>query len=284
MRPSLLPVVVSVYQRGVTSATDSEAAVVMAVGRLAEATRTRQPCAPVRDVLPSGDIRVAYRVQLQLVTRRIAAGSVRVGRKIGLTSPAVQAQLGVDTPDFGVLLDDMAVPDGGIADYRRLLQPKVEGEIAFRLDRDLDGDLDEATVRDAVGTAHAAIEIVDSRVQNWNIALVDTVSDNASSGLFTVSEAGRPLDDVPLADVSMTLSRNGEIASSGSGAACLGGPLNALRWLAHTAAEFGDPLRAGDLILSGALGPMVAVRPGDSVVVDISGLGSVSVSFSEEGS
>ena len=257
-------------------------ALVDAVERLAIAADTGQPCAPIRDVIGPDDVAAAYRVQSTLIARRLRGGAVRVGRKIGLTSPAVQAQLGVDQPDFGVLLDDMAVPDHGTVPLGRLLQPKVEGEIAFRLSADLVGDFDSAAVRAAVASAHAAIEIVDSRVAGWDIRIADTVADNASSGMFVISEHAVALDDVEPIDVEMTLEVNGVPASSGNGAACLGDPLLALEWLARTAVEFDDPLRAGELVLSGALGPMVVVSAGDRVDVQISGLGAVGVTFGNE--
>jgi len=250
-----------------------------AVERLARAAMDGAPCPPVRDLIGGDDIAAAYRVQSRLIARRLGRGAVRVGRKIGLTSPAVQRQLGVGQPDFGVLLDDMTVPDGGVVPMRRLLQPKVEGEVAFRLRADLDGEPDRATVRAAVASAHAAVEIVDSRIAGWDIRIADTVADNASSGLFVVSEHGVSLEEVEPADVTMTLTLNGQVASEGDGRACLGDPLVALEWLARTAAGLGDPLRAGELVLSGALGPMVVAQPGDQVRVEISGLGAVGVSF-----
>lgn len=254
-----------------------------AVARLEHAVTAHEPCRPVRDLIGGDDIAAAYRVQSASIARRVAAGAARIGRKIGLTSTAVQQQLGVGQPDFGVLLDDMAVPDGGLVPMARLLQPKVEGEVAFRLGADLDGPLDRATVRAAVAGACAAVEIVDSRIAGWDIRIADTVADNASSGLFVVSEHLVPLADVEPVEVTMTLELNGQVVSRGDGRACLGDPLTALEWLARTAAEFGDPLRAGELVLSGALGPMVAVAPGDRVRVEISGLGAVGASFGAAG-
>lgn len=250
-----------------------------AAERLARAAAERMPCAPVRELLDVDDIETAYHVQTVGIANRIASGQVRVGRKIGLTSPAVQQQLGVDQPDFGVLLADMAVPHGGVVAAGRLLQPKVEGEVAFRLGADLDGELSRESVRAAIAAAHAAIEIVDSRIAGWDISIVDTVADNASSGLFVVGERAVALTEVEPVDVAMSLYRNGELATSGEGRACLGDPIEALLWLARTAAHYGDPLRAGEIVLSGALGPMVAVEPGDVVRVAISGLGQVEVSF-----
>jgi 2-keto-4-pentenoate hydratase len=250
-----------------------------AAARLAEAAETGIPCTPVRDLIGT-DAAAAYAVQQCLVNARIAAGATVVGRKIGLTAVAVQQQLGVDRPDFGVLVDDMAVPDAGIADMARLLQPKVEAEVAFVLAEDIDDPEASAwSVRGAVAYAVAALEIVDSRIAGWDISYVDTVADNASSGLYVLGSQRRTLEEVEPQDVAMTLRLNGVNASSGSGEDCLGDPLAALAWLARAAAEFGAPLRAGQVVLSGALGRMVGVGAGDRVEVEITGLGSVSVTF-----
>jgi 2-keto-4-pentenoate hydratase len=248
--------------------------------RLAAAAASVTPCAPVRDLIGETDIAAAYAVQQRLTERRLAGGARIVGRKIGLTSPAVQQQIGVDRPDFGVLFDDMAVAEGTPVPANRLLQPKAEAEVAFVLDRDLaEGVLDEAAVRAACAYAVAALEIVDSRVRDWDIRITDTVADNASSGMFVLGSTTVAVDDFEPAEVTMTLQHNGVTASSGSGRACLGDPLTALSWLARTAREFGAPLRKGDIVLSGALGAMVNVAPGDTVVAEISTLGRVTATF-----
>ncbi len=260
-----------------------------AVARLAEAQATRVPCAPVRDLIGTDDLDAAYAVQQGLVQARLAAGARVVGRKIGATSEAVQTQLGVDQPDFGYLLDDMDVsPRDGQDErvsMRTLLQPRVEGEVAFLLGRDIapasEDEITHSLVRDAVDVALPALEIVDSRIAGWAIGFTDTVADNASSGLFVVGTDGRSLDDLEPREVTMSLTVNGEERSSGTGAACLGDPLEALRWLAVQAHRFGDPLRAGHLILSGALGPFVPFAPGDRVVATISGFAPLSVTFTE---
>ncbi|MDH6219139.1 2-keto-4-pentenoate hydratase [Streptomyces pseudovenezuelae] len=263
------------------SADRPTAAVVKAADTLAEAARTGVPCPAVRSLLPDGDIAAAYDVQRLNVARTLEQrGSRVVGRKIGLTSPAVQRQLGVDQPDFGALLTDMAVPDGGTVPAGRLLQPKVEAEVALVLGADLpDTRITVADVLRAVDFALPALEIVDSRIDGWDITLVDTVADNASSGLFVLGTSPVPLTALDTRGVRMTLSRAGEQVSTGTGADCLGGPLNAAVWLASTLAAAGDPLRAGDVVLTGALGPMVAVNPGDAFEAHISGLGSVRVAF-----
>ncbi|WP_416955566.1 2-keto-4-pentenoate hydratase [Streptomyces sp. Agncl-13] len=257
--------------------------VVKAADLLAEATRTGIACPPVRELLDGGDLETAYAVQQLNVRRGVDAGRRVVGRKIGLTSPAVQRQLGVDQPDFGALFADMAVPDGGEVPVGRLLQPKVEAEVALVLGRDLPER--ECTVVDvlrAVDFALPALEIVDSRVRNWDISLVDTVADNASCGLYVLGATPVPLTAVDLRTVTMTMSRGGETVSEGTGADCLGSPLTAAVWLASALAERGDPLRAGDLVLTGALGPMTPAAPGDAFEAHISGLGSVRVRFAKE--
>jgi 2-keto-4-pentenoate hydratase len=262
----------------------SQDAIDAAVQRLAEAQATRVPCEPVRDLIGTDDLAAAYAVQQGLVRARLAGGVTVVGRKIGATSKAVQDQLGVDQPDFGYLLSDMDVSTHAPISMRTLVQPRVEAEVAFRLAHDVDVPEDEITydlVRGAVEVALPALEIVDSRIADWRIGFTDTVADNASSGLFVVGSDGRSLDEVEPVEVEMTLSINGEVRSSGNGAACLGDPLEALRWLAVQSARFGDPLRAGQLILSGALGPFVPFAPGDRVEASISGFDTLSVRFSE---
>ena len=265
----------------------SRDAIAAAVERLVVAQDTRVPCAPVRDLIGSDDLAAAYAVQQGLVQRRLSAGVSVVGRKIGATSEAVQRQLGVDQPDFGYLLSDMDVSDGidgTPIPMRRLVQPRVEAEVAFVLARDIDLDEDEITleaVRAAVDVALPSLEIVDSRIADWKIGFTDTVADNASSGLFVVGRDGRKLDDLEPRDVVMSLSINGEERSAGTGAACLGDPLQALRWLAVQARRFGDPLRAGHLVLSGALGPFVPFAPGDRVTASISGFEPLAVEFEE---
>jgi 2-keto-4-pentenoate hydratase len=253
-----------------------------AVQRLATAGRTRTPCPPVRDLIGPHDADLAYAVQRQLVRAQLATGRTIVGRKIGLTSAVVQQQLGVNRPDYGVLFDDMACAEFAVIDVGRLLQPKVEAEVAFVLGEDIDDtDATAQSVRSAVDYAVAALEIVDSRIAGWDISFADTVADNGSSGLFVLAARHVSLDDVEPVTVAMTMSINGTQASAGGGDACLGDPLNALAWLARTAAAVGDPLRAGQVILSGALGPMAAVTPGARIRADITGLGSVDAVLSQ---
>ncbi|MEV0001748.1 fumarylacetoacetate hydrolase family protein [Micromonospora sp. NPDC050980] len=259
-------------------------AVGRAAGLLRAAHETGQPVAPLRgDLLPVGDVDAAYQVQRAQVAAWEAAGRRRVGAKIGLTSRAVQAAFGVHQPDFGVLYADMAVPDGDEIDLGRLVQPRVEAEVAFVLGADL--PFAQPTVVDVIrATDHVlpAIEVVDSRIADWDISIVDTVADNASSGLFVLGDRPRTLSQVDLRLAGMVLEHAGEPVSVGAGAACLGHPVHAVVWLARRLAAAGTPLVAGDVVLSGALGPMVPVTAGAAYEARISGLGSVRVCFSAE--
>lgn len=250
-----------------------------AADRLIAAAAAPKQCDPVRDLLDDNDIAAAYAVQNLITADSLARGRTVVGHKIGLTSPAVQRQLGVDQPDSGVLFADMRVADDGVVAAGVLLQPKVEAEIAFILAADLEDDLSEDAVRLAAGVALPAIEIVDSRVRDWGISIVDTVADNGSSALFVLGEPAVPAAGIDFVSCTMELTEDGVPVSQGRGADCLGSPLLALQWLARTARDNGSPLRAGHIVLSGALGPMVPVRSGSRYVAVVDGIGSVSVSF-----
>ena len=241
---------------------------------------SRSAIPPVREALPGATIEDAYAIQSVNTAYWERLGRVVVGAKIGLTAKAVQAQLGVDQPDYGSLFADMAVSDGDTVAPGRLLQPKIEAEVAFVLRRTPDSTrLTTAELIDSVAYALPAIEIVDSRIADWNIKIVDTVADNASAGLFVLGTTPVPLDRLDLRLCGMVLEKNGKPVSFGAGAACLGNPLHALGWLAGKMASVGRPLKGGDVVLAGALGPMVTVTDGDSAEARIEGLGTVRVHF-----
>lgn len=241
------------------------------------------PVAPLRDGLEPTDAAGAYAVQA-INTRRWQAGGRRiVGRKIGLTAKSVQAQLGVDRPDFGVLFDDMVVDDGGSLFASRVIQPKVEAEIALVLAHDIRNP--KASLHDVISaTAYVvpAIEIVDSRIADWKISFADTVADNGSAAGYVLGSTPRLLSGLDLLTCGMILEIDGDIASLGAGAACLGHPLNAAAWLVRTLSDVGETLHAGDILLTGALGPMVQPRLGSGVRATIGGLGSVGFTFRDD--
>lgn len=251
-----------------------------AADSLRRAMQTRIWIPPLRETYPSIDAASAYAIQQINVRERVKGGNRVVGRKIGLTSRSVQSQLGVAQPDFGVLFDDMAFGDSEPVPMSALHQPRIEAEIAFLLERDLDmpqpGLVD---VMNAIAYALPALEVVGSRIEGWNIRFVDTVADNASSGALVLGTSPRKLGEFDARLCGMAMMRRGEPVSTGAGAACLGNPLNAVVWLAKTMSGLGAPLRAGDLVLSGALGPMVPVSAGDVFDAHINGLGSVRAVF-----
>jgi 2-keto-4-pentenoate hydratase len=262
------------------AATSLSPSAATALERLIEARAAGRPCPPVRPLLPDGDIDTAYEIQAAWIAGRVLAGDGVTGRKIGLTNRAVQTQLGVDQPDFGTLLSSMDCPPDGEIGIGRLLQPKIEAEVAFLLASDLDmaePGLDDVLA--ATGSVAAALEIVDSRIADWDISITDTIADNASSGLFTLGLERHLPGELDLALCPMELRRGDDVVSTGSGAACLGHPAAAVAWLAAAARRYGQPLRAGEIVLSGALGPMIPVRPGDRFTAEIGGLGRVSAAF-----
>ncbi len=252
-----------------------------AAERLWAAAADAAPCAPVRDLIGENDQDAAYAAQSLVIERHLALGRRIVGRKIGLTSPSVQSQFGVFSPDYGVLLDDMVFADREPIDLDRFLQPRVEAEVAFVLGSDIDSPA--ASVADVIRATDfvlPAIEIVDSRIAGWDIRITDTIADNASSGALVLGTTPRSLEGLDLTAAGMSLEHAGEVVSSGAGAACLGSPVIAVAWLARAVARHGRPLRAGEVILSGALGPMVAVTAPGTYRAAIDGLGEVRAVFS----
>lgn len=248
---------------------------------LASAERDRLPIDPITRRWPRLTVTDAYAVQRANITGRCARGSRVRGHKVGLTSAAMQQMLGVDQPDFGHLLDDMFVPEGGTVPARRYLQPRVEAEIGFTLGADLTGPgVTAEDVLAATATVHPAIEIIDSRIADWQITLIDTVADNGSSG-GVVLGPGTPLAELntPLTDLGGELLIDGTVAESGTGAAVLGHPAAAVAWLANTLAEFGATLATGHVVLPGAIARAVTVSRGTRASANFDQLGTASVTF-----
>lgn len=238
---------------------------------------------PVREQLgQQANLDHAYQIQAINTQQALEQGRRLVGKKIGLTSFAVQRQLGVDAPDFGMLFADMAYADGEIIPTGKLIQPKVEAEIALVLKADLDQPVQHMDdMLAAIDYVVAAIEVVDSRIENWNISLLDTVADNASSAAFILGEERMPATKIDWVNCRMQMRCAEKIVSEGQGKACLDHPLNAAIWLANEMIKRGRPLQAGDIVLTGALGPMVKVEAGQSYSAEIEGLGQVTACFSQ---
>jgi 2-keto-4-pentenoate hydratase len=244
--------------------------------RLWEAMRCRTPIAPPRERVHGLTIDGAYAVQRELIALCCADGARRVGRKVGLTSAAMQEMLGVDQPDYGVLLDSMVVEAQHGIDSSRLIAPRVEAEIAFEIGRDLAGpEVSVDEVMAATDAVRPALEVIDSRVADWRIAIEDTIADNASSGL-AVFGPPRPVADVDLLSESATVQVGGE-SVSGRGEAVLGHPAAAVAWLVRALAGHGEGLRAGELVLPGAVARALPFTAGDSIRAAFSTLGTIEV-------
>ncbi len=244
------------------------------------ALRGRHTIEPLSSRFPELTIEQAYSIQERMMLRRRQDGERIVGKKIGVTSAAVMNMLGVHQPDFGWLTDAMIVNQGEAIDSSTLIQPKAEGEIAFLLKRDLMGPgVGVADVLAATECVMPCFEIVDSRIRDWKIRITDTVADNASCGVFVLGDRAVSPLAIDLNTCGMVLEKNGEIVATGAGAAALGSPLNAVAWLANTMGRLGIALKAGDVILSGALAAMFPAQKGDHFRVSIGGLGDCSVRF-----
>ena len=248
---------------------------------LYECLKNRSTMAPITDEEPDMTIENAYHISLQLLKRRQEDGEKVIGKKIGVTSKAVQNMLNVHQPDFGFLTDRMVYQNGAdIPVSELMIQPKAEGEIAFVLSRDLEGPgVSNADVLRATDYVSPCFEIVDSRIQDWKIKIQDTVADNASCGFFMLGDNKVSPDQVDLVTCGMVHEKNGEIIATGAGAAALGSPVNCVAWLANTLGEFGIKLEAGEVILSGSLVPLHTIVAGDSMHLKVGGMGSASVSF-----
>jgi 2-oxopent-4-enoate/cis-2-oxohex-4-enoate hydratase len=235
---------------------------------------------PLTTRYPDITIENAYHIQQRMLSRRLQAGERVIGKKIGVTSAAVMNMLNVYQPDFGYLLDGMIYNEGQSIDASSLIQPKAEGEIAFILKKDLMGPgVSNAEVLAATECVMPCFEIVDSRIRDWKIKIQDTVADNASCGVFVLGDCAVDPRHIDLATCGMVLEKNGDIIATGAGAAALGSPVSAVAWLANTLGRLGIGLKAGEVILSGALAAMAPAKAGDNFRVSIGGLGSCSVRF-----
>ena len=249
---------------------------------LRQARETRLAISPLTDEFPRLSIPEAYAVAQRIVAVDLDAGARIVGHKIGLTSTAVQEQLGVSEPDYGVLLDTMEILDGSVVDRESYVAPRVELELAFRLRERLIGPgVTADDVRRATAVVHPAIELVDSRIVDWRIRLADTVADNASSGAFVISQLSFTLDELDVAGVHVTLYKNGEVLEHGCSDAVLGDPCEAVAWLANALGALGEPLESGEIVLSGACTRMVAASANDRFRGVFEGLGELSLNFGE---
>ena len=247
---------------------------------LARAEADRAPVPPLVDSYPDMDVVDSYEIQLLNIRRRLEAGVGVLGHKVGLSSLAMQQMMGVDEPDYGHLLSDMEVSSQAPVDVTRYCYPRVEVEVGFILGAPLPGEgCTEEDVLDATDAVAPAIELIDSRIRDWKIGLVDTIADNASSAGFVLGPERVKPRDIDLLTIDATLRRNGEVVAEGRSDAVLGNPVTAVAWLARKVAGFGVRLEAGHVILPGSCTRAIDVRPGDDFVADFSGLGTVTVSF-----
>ncbi|MGK8507519.1 2-keto-4-pentenoate hydratase [Nocardia asiatica] len=247
---------------------------------LAEAERSRTPLSPLTAAHPQIDVVDAYAIQLINIRRRVRNGARVVGHKVGLSSKAMQQMMGVDEPDYGHLLDDMLVSADEPVPAGRYLYPRVEVEVAFLLGADLPGaQCTEADVLAATTAVAPAIELIDSRIENWAIQLCDTIADNASSAGYVLGSERVAPADIDITAIDAVLTRNGEVVAEGRSDAVLGDPVTAVAWLARKVASFGVRLRAGDVVLPGSCTKAIDARPGDEFVARFAGLGSVRLAF-----
>lgn len=248
--------------------------------QLATAESKRIGIAPLSEMDDELTVNDAYAIQLENIHKKLEQGHKIVGKKIGLTSLAMQTLLGVNEPDYGHLLDSMVVENGGRISIEKTLQPKVEAEIAFVLKKDLRGpNVTTLDVLQATEYIVPALEIVDSRITDWKIKLTDTVADNASSGFYVLGGKPTKIEDIDLELIGMVFSKNGEVVNTGVGAAALGNPASCVAWLANRLADFDISLKAGEVILSGALSAAIEAKKGDFFTARFAHLGQVSVQF-----
>ncbi|SEP88925.1 2-oxopent-4-enoate/cis-2-oxohex-4-enoate hydratase [Solimonas aquatica] len=247
---------------------------------LYEALMARKTLAPLTSRHAEISIEDAYRIQQQMIARRLAKGARVVGKKIGVTSRAVMNMLGVGQPDFGYVLDDMIYSEGQSVPMDTLIQPRAEGEIAFVLKKDLIGPgVTNAAVLAATEGVITCFEIVDSRIHDWKIKIQDTVADNASCGVMVLGDRLVDPRKIDLNTCGMVIEKNGEVIATGAGAATMGSPVTAIAWLANTLGRLGIPLKAGEVVLSGSLAALIPVTTGDNLRATVGGIGSCSVRF-----
>ncbi|MCV7104002.1 2-keto-4-pentenoate hydratase [Mycobacterium palustre] len=247
---------------------------------LAQAERSREPIAPLTSGYPDIDVVDAYEIQLINIRQRVAEGARVVGHKVGLSSLAMQQMMGVDEPDYGHLLDEMEVFEDIPVKAERYLYPRVEVEVGFILAEDLPGaGCTEDDVLAATEAVAPSIELIDTRITDWKIALCDTIADNASSAGFVLGESRASPRDVDVRAIDAVLTRNGEVVAEGRSDAVLGNPVTAVAWLARKVESFGVRLRKGDIVLPGSCTRAIDARAGDRFVADFAGLGSVRLSF-----
>lgn len=246
-----------------------------------EAEKTLKAISPFTEQFPDITVDEAYAAQLEYVEKRLADGAVVRGKKIGLTSKAMQEMLGVDRPDYGHIFDDMIYREGEAIDTSRFIAPRIEFEIAFMLKADIDGaTVSIENVADAIDYVVPAAELIDSRIKDWKIKFEDTVADNGSSAGAVFGKQQVKLKQVDLPSIKMETYKNGEKLDQGYGSAVLGNPLEAVVWLAKALHQYGIPLKAGEVVLAGALTKAVEVKSGDRFKAVFEHLGEVEVSFS----
>jgi 2-keto-4-pentenoate hydratase len=248
---------------------------------LLEAEKTKRPIDPLTEQFPQLTADEAYQIQLNQIKHKVVNGRTVVGKKIGLTSKAMQNLLQVTEPDYGHLLDDMIVLDGESVSLDDFIQPKMEFEIAFILKKDLKGP--NVTMIDVINATEyvaPAIEIIDSRIRDWKIRFEDTVADNGSSARAIIGGKPTPIENIDLSHIGMAAYRNGQLIDTAAGAAVMGNPIHAVSWLANALSRYDISLHKGEIILSGALTAAVPVSSGDTFTVKFAHIGEVTVSFS----
>ena len=247
---------------------------------LHQALVNRTAVDPLTDREPDITIEDAYAIQQHMVQHRLDAGETVIGKKIGVTSKAVMEMLKVDQPDFGQMTSGMVFNEGEPIEAASMIAPRAEAEVAFVLNRDLQGPgITAADVLRATDFVVPCFEIVDSRIKDWKIKIQDTVADNASCGVLTLGGVRKSPRQLDLALAGMVLEKNGEVVSTSTGAAVQGSPANAIAWLANTLGRLGIGLMAGEVILSGSQSPLVDITAGDSLNCSVGGLGGTSVRF-----